>query len=199
MKKNRKNKLKNKKRSYTLHKQSKGGGSSGVIPATPEELANHVQSIFSDLIEYEGDDDDDNLEEHNLNHPHMHHHHHHHHVNDNKGIMKQNSILLDNHPSLVLNANYQPLRMLPLSTWSWQSTVKAVLSGKAVVVDIYPDLFVRAVSLDIPVPSVIALREFAPTGKAVSVCVCVYVCVKKKKKKNSVVYSFIMVCMECFV
>jgi len=186
MKKNRKNKLKNKKRSYTLHKQSKGGGSSGVIPATPEELANHVQSIFSDLIEYEGgtatpdnddDDDDDNLEEHNLNHPHMHHHHHHHHVNDNKGIMKQNSILLDNHPSLVLNANYQPLRMLPLSTWSWQSTVKAVLSGKAVVVDIYPDLFVRAVSLDIPVPSVIALREFAPTGKAVSVCVCVYVCV----------------------
>ena len=67
---------------------------------------------------------------------------------------------------MVLNANYQPLRMLPLSIWSWQDTVKAVLSGKAVVVDIYPDVYVRAVNLDVPVPSVIALREYAPTGKA---------------------------------
>mmetsp|Transcript_1997 Transcript_1997/g.4400 ORF Transcript_1997/g.4400 Transcript_1997/m.4400 type:complete len:216 (+) Transcript_1997:681-1328(+) len=55
--------------------------------------------------------------------------------------------------------------MLPLSIWSWQDTVKAVLSGKAVVVDIYPDVFVRAVSLDMPVPSVIALLEYAPVGK----------------------------------
>ena len=35
--------------------------------------------------------------------------------------------------------------------------------------DVYPDLYVRAVNLEIPVPSVIALREYAPTGKAVSV------------------------------
>jgi hypothetical protein len=74
---------------------------------------------------------------------------------------------LDSHPALVLNADYQPLRMLPLSIWSWQDTIKAVLSGKAVVVDIHPNVFVRAVSLDMPVPSVIALREYAPTGKAV--------------------------------
>ncbi|KAL7428654.1 hypothetical protein ACHAXH_002180 [Discostella pseudostelligera] len=73
---------------------------------------------------------------------------------------------LDRHPALVLNADYQPLRMLPLSIWSWQDTIKAVLSGKAVVVDIHPNIFVRAVSLDMPVPSVIALREYAPTGKA---------------------------------
>ena len=59
--------------------------------------------------------------------------------------------------------------MLPLSIWSWQDTVKAVLSGKAVVVDIYPEIVVRAVNLDMPVPSVIALREYAPMGKAVSV------------------------------
>jgi len=73
---------------------------------------------------------------------------------------------LDRHSALVLNADYQPLRMLPLSVWSWQDTVKAVLSGKAVVVDIYPDVYVRAASLDMPVPSVIALLEYAPTGKA---------------------------------
>ena len=62
--------------------------------------------------------------------------------------------------------------MLPLSIWSWQNTVKAVLSGKAVVVDVYPNVFVRAVNLDMPVPSIIALREYAPTGKAVSSSIC---------------------------
>ena len=62
----------------------------------------------------------------------------------------------------------QPLRMLPLSLWSWQNAVKAVLGGKAVVVETYPDVFVRAVSINMPVPSVIALRDYAPTGRAVS-------------------------------
>ena len=74
--------------------------------------------------------------------------------------------MLDRHPALVLNADYQPLRMLPLSIWSWQDTVKAVLGGKAIVVDIYPDVYVRAVNIHMPVPSVIALRDYAPTGKA---------------------------------
>jgi hypothetical protein len=58
--------------------------------------------------------------------------------------------------------------MLPLSIWSWQNAVKAVLGGKAVVVETYPDLVIRAVSIDMPVPSVIALREYAPSGKVVS-------------------------------
>jgi hypothetical protein len=62
----------------------------------------------------------------------------------------------------------KPLRMLPLSIWSWQDTVKAVLGGKAHVVEVYPDVVVRAVNLDMPVPSVIALKEYAHTGKAVS-------------------------------
>jgi len=73
---------------------------------------------------------------------------------------------LDRHPALVLNADYQPLRMLPLSILRWQETAKAVLSGKAVVVDTYPNVYVRSVGMDMPVPSVIALREYAPTGKA---------------------------------
>ena len=172
---NNKKKLKNKQRSYTLHKRSKG------IPvATREELANHVQSVFSDLKEYElgsstvdgdiedhhqfnNDSQNDDGDGRSTTQQQQQQH------DNNKGVMTQNSLLLDKHPSLVLNADYQPLRMLPLSTWSWQTTVKAVLSGKAVVVDVYPDLYVRAVSLDVPVPSVIALREYAPTGKAVSV------------------------------
>lgn len=73
---------------------------------------------------------------------------------------------------ILCEHHIKPLRMLPLSIWSWQNTVKAVLSGKAVVVDVYPNVFVRAVNLDMPVPSIIALREYAPTGKAVSSSIC---------------------------
>ena len=36
------------------------------------------------------------------------------------------------------------------------------------MVETYPDVFVRAVSINMPVPSVIALRDYAPTGRAVS-------------------------------
>lgn len=36
------------------------------------------------------------------------------------------------------------------------------------MVEVYPDVVVRAVNLDMPVPSVIALKEYAHTGKAVS-------------------------------
>jgi len=136
------------------------------FPASEEDLAHHVQSIFSDNfledddmatdeIEYENEYENENDEECTI-------------LSDQTMSHVEYCKKLAAHPALVLNADYQPLRMLPLSTWSWQDSVKAVLSGKAVVVDIYPDLFVRAVHMDMPVPSVIALREYAPTGKAVS-------------------------------
>jgi len=72
---------------------------------------------------------------------------------------------LNARPALVLNADYQPLSYLPLSLWSWQEAVKAVFSGKVQVVDVYPDTTVRAASLEIPLPSVIALTEYVkPTS-----------------------------------
>jgi 5-methylcytosine-specific restriction endonuclease McrA len=67
---------------------------------------------------------------------------------------------LDRHPALVLNADYQPLSVLPLSIWSWQETVKSVFSGKVVVVDVYADINIKAVNLDMPLPSVIALTDY---------------------------------------
>lgn len=67
---------------------------------------------------------------------------------------------LDRHPALVLNADYQPLSILPLSLWSWQETIKAVFNGKVTVVDVYPELNIRAVSMDVPLPSVIALTDY---------------------------------------
>lgn len=67
---------------------------------------------------------------------------------------------LDRHPALVLNADYQPLSYLPLSLWHWQEAVKAVFNGKVTVVDVYPDVSIRAASLQVPLPSVIALTDY---------------------------------------
>jgi len=68
-------------------------------------------------------------------------------------------------PALLLNADYQPMSMLPLSLWNWQDAVKAVFLGKVTVVDVYPDTVVRAASLEIPLPAVIALNEYVPQAK----------------------------------
>ena len=67
---------------------------------------------------------------------------------------------IEQSPSLVLNADYTPLSHLPLSLWSWQDTLRAVFSGKAVVVSEYSDLIVRSVSCSFALPSVIALTTY---------------------------------------
>jgi len=68
--------------------------------------------------------------------------------------------MLDQHPTLVLNADYQPFSALPLSLWSWQDTVKSVFAGKVIVVDVYPNAIIRAVNMDMALPSVIALTDY---------------------------------------
>jgi Restriction endonuclease len=67
----------------------------------------------------------------------------------------------------ITNSNFvtwcvtmQPLSVLPLSIWPWQETIKSLFSGKVTVVDVYPELTVRAVNMNVPLPSVIALTEY---------------------------------------
>jgi 5-methylcytosine-specific restriction endonuclease McrA len=69
---------------------------------------------------------------------------------------------LDHHPALLLNADFQPMSYLPLSLWNWQEAIKAVFSGKVTVVEVYPDVTIRAATLEVPLPSVIALTEYVP-------------------------------------
>jgi hypothetical protein len=52
--------------------------------------------------------------------------------------------------------------------WHWQEVVKAVFSGKVTVVEVYPDVTIRAANLEVPLPSVIALNEFVPQPNNVS-------------------------------
>ena len=62
-------------------------------------------------------------------------------------------------PALVLNADYTPLSYYPLSLWPWQTAIKAVFLDRVVIVDSY-DREVHSPSLDMKIPSVIALKEF---------------------------------------
>ncbi len=65
----------------------------------------------------------------------------------------------DNCPALVLNADYTPLSYYPLSLWPWQTAIKAVFLEKVDIVANYQE-HVHSPSLDMQIPSVIALKQF---------------------------------------
>lgn len=66
---------------------------------------------------------------------------------------------LESCPALVLNADYTPLSYYPLSLWPWQTAIKAVFLERVDIVATY-DRAVHSQSLDMKVPSVIALRQY---------------------------------------
>jgi len=59
----------------------------------------------------------------------------------------------------VLNADFRPLSYFPLSVWPWYEAVKAALAGRVNTVAFY-DRTVRSPSIELPLPSVISLREY---------------------------------------
>jgi len=62
-------------------------------------------------------------------------------------------------PALVLNADYTPLSYYPLSLWPWQTAIKAIFLDRVDVVASY-DREVHSPSLDMKIPSVIALKQY---------------------------------------
>ena len=67
-------------------------------------------------------------------------------------------------PALVLNADFRPLSYFPLSVWSWQDAIKAVFLERVNVVSEY-DRIIRSPSLEMRLPSVIALKEYIPSAR----------------------------------
>lgn len=67
-------------------------------------------------------------------------------------------------PALVLNADFRPLSYFPLSLWSWEDAIKAVFLSRVSVVSEY-DHYVHSPSLEMKLPSVIALKEYAPSSR----------------------------------
>lgn len=70
-------------------------------------------------------------------------------------------------PALVLNADFRPLSYFPLSLLSWQDTITAVVKEHVTVVAEY-DKVVRSPSLEIRLPSVIAVRDYVSMRKRVA-------------------------------
>jgi 5-methylcytosine-specific restriction endonuclease McrA len=71
------------------------------------------------------------------------------------------------HPALVLNADFRPLSYFPLSVLPWQDAVSAVVKDTVAVVAEY-DAVVRSPSIEIRLPSVVALREYRPMPRRVA-------------------------------
>lgn len=61
---------------------------------------------------------------------------------------------------LLLNADAQPLSLLPLSTVSWQTAVKALFSDRAHVIKNYDNLYLHSSKITIPVPSIIMYNSY---------------------------------------
>lgn len=70
---------------------------------------------------------------------------------------------IENKPTLLLNADYQPLSVFPLSTIGWQEAVRRVLDETANVVAVYDDLVVRSPTFQMQVPSVLSLKRYVET------------------------------------
>ena len=67
-------------------------------------------------------------------------------------------------PALVLNADFRPLSYFPLSLWSWQDSIKAVFLDRVTIISEYEEM-VSSPSLTMPLPSVIALKEYIPQAR----------------------------------
>ena len=62
-------------------------------------------------------------------------------------------------PALVLNADFTPLSYYPLRLWPWQTAIKAVFLERVDILATY-ERQVHSPSLDMKIPSVIALRQY---------------------------------------
>lgn len=71
--------------------------------------------------------------------------------------------------TLVLNADFRPLSTWPLSLVTGQEAVKAVFRNRATVVEEWDKVF-RSPSMEIRVPKVIALHEYAPISAEPKFC-----------------------------
>ena len=62
--------------------------------------------------------------------------------------------------TLLLNSNYEPISILPLSVINWQHAIKLMYLGRVQVLETYPDWLIRSERLAINVPSVAVTKEY---------------------------------------
>lgn len=66
---------------------------------------------------------------------------------------------LSDYPALVLNADFTPVRIHPLSTWGFERVMRNVLKDRVTVLEEY-DAVLRSPTTEYRPPSVIALKRY---------------------------------------
>ena len=70
--------------------------------------------------------------------------------------------------ALVLNADFRPLRLAPISTYSWQEAVAAVMSDTVIVLSEY-DIKARSPSISVRIPSVVAIKTYVDLDRPAAI------------------------------
>ena len=69
--------------------------------------------------------------------------------------------------TLLLNQNYEPISVLPLSVINWQHAIKLMYLGRVHVLETYPSWIVHSEKLALNVPSVCVTRDYFHHKQAV--------------------------------
>ena len=69
-------------------------------------------------------------------------------------------LILPKGPTLLLNADYNPLSVINLSTVGWKDAMRYMVSGTATVLETYSDWVVHSAFKSFNVPSVLVLNEY---------------------------------------
>jgi 5-methylcytosine-specific restriction endonuclease McrA len=67
--------------------------------------------------------------------------------------------------TLLLNQDYTPISILPLSVIEWQHAIKLMFLGKVDVIETYPDWIIRSEHLQMNVPSVCVTKDYFKSKK----------------------------------
>jgi 5-methylcytosine-specific restriction endonuclease McrA len=71
------------------------------------------------------------------------------------------------HSTLILNADAQPVSLVPISSATWQESIKLVFVDRANVLSEYADWQVHSPSTTMNVPSVIMLRDYIKVRRTI--------------------------------
>lgn len=69
--------------------------------------------------------------------------------------------------TLILNADFSPLTLAPLSVLSWKEAVKLIWLDQVDVLEHYADWFVHSPSITMQVPSVVVCRDYVKNSRSV--------------------------------
>ena len=69
--------------------------------------------------------------------------------------------------TLLLNSNYEPISVLPLSVINWQHSIKLYFLDRVTILESYDDWVIHSEHLSISVPSVCVTKEYFNYKKAV--------------------------------